>query len=115
MFRGSSIACGVLAAVGVMWWGVVVAVRAGGEQCAVPCVFPNPPYFAPLGANLNLKPSVLKDVEPGEVFNISLFAQRTQGVPTLVAGIEAIITWDNDKLELCGLWNNGPYPWLQSK
>ena len=90
-------------------------VAAGGLDCTIPCDFPNPPYFAPLGVNLVLNPAEQPGVLPGEIVNVSIFAQRTQGVATLVAGIEAVISWENDKLELCGIWNNGPYGWLQSK
>ncbi len=52
--------------------------------------------------------------EIGDVVEIGLYAVSTSGFPEIVRGMQVILEWDPQYLELAGLNNNGPYTWLFS-
>lgn len=93
----------------------VVIVIAGTASAQGPNCHPTCTPASPYTLHMEWRPAIHDAVEVGDLVSVSLFVTPTfpqNNIPT--SGIGAVINWDPGKLELIGLNNNGPYPWLGS-
>ncbi len=70
-------------------------------------------HAAPNDVSLEWRPA-FQTVEVGDVVELGLYVVAGDEPDQSVWVVEAILLWQADKLELLGLNDNGPYPWLGS-
>jgi hypothetical protein len=63
--------------------------------------------------NLEWRPAT-QTVLVGETVEIGLYAVSDDGSEQTTTAMDVILDWNPDALELVGVINNGPYPWLFS-
>ncbi len=79
------------------------------------CEFPCTPGPA-TDVHLEWRPALTQNVVIGDTVDVALFAVRDlSGVPIRTQGIEMVLAWDPQKLELLGNVNDGPYAWFSSQ
>lgn len=61
--------------------------------------------------DLVLRPAI-QTVDPGDVVTLQLVAVVPAGGAVSLAAVDALLTWDETKLEFLGIENTGPYSWL---
>jgi len=75
------------------------------------------PAVLPLRASANVDLELrtrLPFVRVGDTVEVGLYAVSDDGTDQPLAGVDAILSWDPDVLQLIGRIDNGPYDWLVS-
>lgn len=64
--------------------------------------------------NIELRPLLQGPHVVGETVEIDLYAVADGGVDQPIAGLDVVMSWDGQRLELMGAIDNGPYDWSAS-